>query len=129
MNDLDVALTAARAGADVIREHFGTDVATEWKGEVDPVTEVDRAAEAAILTVIRTHRPDDRILAEESGGHDWDEGRVWIVDPVDGTVNFVHALPQVATSVGLRRDGRGLAGVVESAISGEVFAAQAGEGV
>ena len=128
MNDLDVALAAARAGGDVIRQHFGTNVEPEWKGEVDPVTEVDRAAEEAILDVIRTHRPDDRILAEESGGHDWNQGRVWIVDPVDGTVNFVHAFPQVATSVGLRHDGRGVAGVVESAVNREVFAAEKGAG-
>ena len=128
MNDLEVALAAARVGGDVIRRHFGTDIEPEWKGEVDPVTEVDRAAEQAILSVIRTHRPNDRILAEESGGHDWNEGRVWIVDPVDGTVNFVHAFPQVATSVGLRQDGDGVVGVVESAINREVFAAERGSG-
>jgi myo-inositol-1(or 4)-monophosphatase len=128
MDDLDVALSAAQAGSEVIRQHFGAPVETEWKGEVDPVTEVDRAAEAAILSVIRTHRPDDRILAEESGGHDWNKGRVWIVDPVDGTVNFVHAFPQVATSVGLRRNGDGVVGVVESAINREVFAAEMGSG-
>ncbi len=128
MDDLDVALAAARAGGDVIRQHFGTNVETEWKGEVDPVTAVDRAAEEAILAVIRSHRPDDRILAEESGGHDWNEGRVWIVDPVDGTVNFVHAFPQVATSIGLRQDGQGIVGVVESAVNREVFAAEAGSG-
>lgn len=128
MNDLEVAFAASRAGTDVIRHHFGTAVHTEWKGDVDPVTEADRAAEEAILEVIRSHRPDDRILAEESGGHDWNEGRVWIVDPIDGTVNFVHGFPQVATSVGLRSDGEGVVGVVESAVNQETFAAQVGAG-
>ncbi len=128
MDDLEVALAAARAGGDVIRQHFGTSVQTDWKGEVNPVTEVDRRAEEAILSVLHEHRPQDRILAEESGGHDWDRGRVWIVDPLDGTVNFVHAFPQVASSVGLRRDGRGVVGVVESAVNQEVFAAEAGAG-
>ncbi|MDH3247418.1 MAG: inositol monophosphatase [Acidimicrobiia bacterium] len=128
MNDLEVALAATRAGTDVIRRHFGASVRTEWKGAVDPVTEVDRLAEEAILSVIRTYRPDDRILAEESGGHDWDRGRVWIVDPIDGTVNFVHGFPQVATSVGLRRDGAGVVGVVESAVDQETFAAESGAG-
>jgi myo-inositol-1(or 4)-monophosphatase len=128
MNDLDVALEATRAGTDVIRRHFGTEVRTEWKGEVDPVTEVDRLAEEAVLAVIREHRPDDRILAEESGGHDWNEGRVWIVDPIDGTVNFVHGFPQVATSVGLRQEGAPVVGVVESAMNQETFAAEAGSG-
>jgi myo-inositol-1(or 4)-monophosphatase len=128
MNDLDVALAASRAGTAVIRERFGTAFRTEWKGEVDPVTEVDKLAEEAILAVIREHRPDDRILAEESGGHDWDRGRVWIVDPLDGTVNFVHGFPQVATSVGLRHDGAGVVAVVESVVNQEVFAAEAGAG-
>ncbi len=128
MNDLDVALAATSAGTAVIRERFGTAFRTEWKGEVDPVTEIDKLAEEAILAVIREHRPDDRILAEESGGHDWDRGRVWIVDPLDGTVNFVHGFPQVATSVGLRHDGVGVVGVVGSVVNREVFAAEAGAG-
>lgn len=128
MEDIDVALIAAEAGAAVIREYFGTEVVPEWKGAVDPVTAVDRAAEGAILDVIRTHRPQDRILAEESGGSEWDQGRVWIVDPLDGTVNFVHGFPQVASSVGLRDDGGGVVGVVCSAINRETFSAVRGLG-
>ena len=128
MEDIDVALIAAEAGAEVIRAHFGSGVVPEWKGAVDPVTAVDREAEDAILDVIRTHRPNDRILAEESGGSEWDQGRVWIVDPLDGTVNFVHGFPQVATSVGLRDNGSGLVGVVSSAINGETFSAMRGHG-
>jgi myo-inositol-1(or 4)-monophosphatase len=128
MDDLQVAHEAAEAGADVIRRHFGRSVEAEWKGEVNPVTEVDREAEAAVLAVIRRRRPSDRVLAEESGGDDWDDGRVWIVDPLDGTVNFVHGLPQVATSVGLRSDGSGVVGVVASVVNRETFAAEAGCG-
>jgi myo-inositol-1(or 4)-monophosphatase len=128
MDDLQVAHEAAEAGAEVIRRHFGRGIEAEWKGQVDPVTAVDREAEEAVLAVIRRRRPLDRILAEESGGDDWNEGRVWIVDPLDGTVNFVHGLPQVATSVGLRTDGRGLVGVVASVVNHEIFAAEAGNG-
>lgn len=128
MDDLDVALLAAAAGAQVIRGHFGTGVAAEWKGDVDPVTAVDRESEAAVIEVIRRHRPDDSILAEESGGGDWDRGRVWIVDPLDGTVNFVHAFPQVATSVGMRHDGEGVVGVVSDVVREEVFSASSGNG-
>ncbi|NIP78658.1 MAG: inositol monophosphatase, partial [Gemmatimonadetes bacterium] len=96
MRDLDVALEAARAGAAVIRSSRGAREA-EFKGTVNPVTAIDRAAEEAILSVIRTHRAGDGILAEEGGGASgWDRGRVWIVDPLDGTVNFVHGIPQVA---------------------------------
>ena len=128
MDDLRVALKAAAAGAAVIAEHFGTGVAPEWKGEVDPVTAVDREAESAVLAVIREHRPEDAILAEESGGENWNRGRVWIVDPLDGTVNFVHAFPQVATSVGLRENGAGVVGVVSDVIHEEVFSARRGGG-
>jgi myo-inositol-1(or 4)-monophosphatase len=128
MDDLQVAHEAAEAGAEVIRRHFGRGIEAEWKGDVDPVTAVDREAEEAVLAVIRRRRPSDRILAEESGGADWREGRVWIVDPLDGTVNFVHNLPQFATSVGLRSDGQGLVGVVASVVNREVFAAEAGNG-
>lgn len=128
MDDIDVARLAAEAGAEIIRSHFGGPIEPEWKGAVDPVTAVDRAAEDAVLEVIRSHRPGDRILAEESGGDDWDDGRVWIVDPLDGTVNFVHGLPQVATSVGLRADGEGVVGVVADVVRGEVFAAERNAG-
>lgn len=128
MEDIEVATLAAHAGAAVVRSHFGGAVEPEWKGVVDPVTAVDRAAEDAVLDVIRTHRPRDRILAEESGGDDWDNGRVWIVDPLDGTVNFVHGLPQVATSVGLRNDGAALVGVVADVVHEETFAAECGAG-
>lgn len=128
MDDLQVGLLAAKAGAAVVRERFGQGVTAEWKGDVDPVTAVDRAAEDAVLAVIRRHRPDDRILAEESGGDDWDDGRVWIVDPLDGTVNFVHGLPQVSTSVGLRDNGSGIVGVVAGAVNGETFSAKTGAG-
>ena len=128
MDDIDIARLAAEAGAAVIRDHFDAPIEAEWKGAVDPVTAVDRAAEEVILDIIRTHRPDDRILAEESGGDAWDQGRVWIVDPLDGTVNFVHGLPQVATSVGLREDGDGVVGVVVSAVNGETFSAVRGRG-
>jgi myo-inositol-1(or 4)-monophosphatase len=108
MDDLQVAHEAAEAGAEVIRRHFGRGIEAEWKGDVDPVTAVDREAEEAVLAVIRRRRPSDRILAEESGGADWREGRVWIVDPLDGTVNFVPEVRDLGRSPIRRpRSGRG----------------------
>lgn len=126
--DLTVAREAAAAAASVIRPAFGGPVSARLKGVVNPVTEVDVAAEEAILSVLRSGRPADRVLAEESGGADWDRGRVWIVDPLDGTVNFLHGIPQVAVSVALWEDGHPRVGVVADVCRGTVFAAAAGSG-
>lgn len=128
-SDLDVAREAAAAGADRVRAAFGAAGEPSFKtSSVDPVTETDRAAEAAVLDVIRRHRPDDATLGEESGGAGWDRGRVWITDPLDGTVNFIHGIPHVAVSVAVWEDGVPLAGVVADAIHPETFAAARGQG-
>ena len=126
--DVWVAVRAARAGADVVRWGFEEELATEMKGVVDPVTQVDTEAEAAITSVIRSHFPDDAILAEEGGGADWRGRRVWIIDPLDGTVNFVNRIPQVAVSVALWDEGRPLVGVVIDVARQEEFVAARGEG-
>lgn len=127
MHDLAVALKAAHAGAAVVREHFGTALDADYKRKFDPVTAVDRAAEAAIIHVISTEKPDDGILAEEGGGAARD-GRYWIIDPLDGTVNFVHSIPQVAVSVALWDGSQALVGVVIDVLRNEVFVAQSGLG-
>lgn len=127
VDDIVLALTAARAGGAIVREAFGRAVDVERKGRFDPVTEVDRRSEAAIVARIRDHRPDDAIVAEEGGG-DSTSGRRWIVDPLDGTVNFVHGIPQVAVSVGLYDGDEPLAGVVYDPLREEIFSAAAGDG-
>lgn len=126
--DVWVAVRAARAGADIVQTGFFQPFDTEMKGDVDPVTQVDRDAETAIRSVIGSHFPDDHVLGEEGGGDDWRHGRVWIVDPLDGTVNFVHRLPQVAVSVALWSDGRPLVGVIVDVARNDEFVAVAGEG-
>ena len=126
--DREVAIAAARVGADVIRRTFGRTVIPEMKGSVNPVTEIDRAAERAVLSVIESVRPDDAILSEEQGGRTEPHGRRWIVDPLDGTVNFVHGIPQVSVSVGLWDGAVPLAGAVIDVTRGEVFSAARGEG-
>lgn len=120
-------MEAARAGGDVIRRFFGTPPDPDYKGKFDPVTAVDRASEEAILDHIRLHRPDDAIMAEESGGTPSD-GRQWIVDPLDGTVNFVHSIPQVSVSIALYDGERGLVGVVYDPLRDEMFTASEGLG-
>ncbi|MEX1125882.1 MAG: inositol monophosphatase family protein [Acidimicrobiia bacterium] len=127
--DLWVAVRAARAGAEVVRRGFEEPFDTEMKGAVDPVTDIDREAEIAVTDVIAAHFPDDSILAEEGGGYaDWRGPRVWIIDPLDGTVNFVNRIPHVAVSVALWDNGEPLVGVVIDVSRQEEFVAAVGEG-
>jgi len=123
-----VALKAARAGAGVVREAFGSNHETQFKGDANPVTDVDRASEEHVLNVIHHHFPNDSVLAEEGGGAGWDRGRVWLVDPLDGTVNFIHAVPHVSVSVALWSDGSPVAAVVIDVMRGEELTASEGGG-
>lgn len=128
VDDLTLAVEAARAGAAVVRAGFGRPLASTLKGEVDPVTEIDRAAEEAILGTILRQRPDDGTLAEESGGEGWREGRRWVVDPLDGTINYLHGIPHIAVSVALYQEGVGQVGVVVDVMRGDVYSAALGRG-
>lgn len=127
--DVWVAARAARAGADIVQTGFFEAFDTELKGVVDPVTQVDRDAEVAIRSLIATHFPDDQVLGEEEGGGaDWRRGRVWIVDPLDGTVNFVRRVPQVAVSVALWQGGQPLVGVIIDVARNDEYVAVVGQG-
>ncbi len=123
MNDLELATTAARAGAEVLLHWFRRIGAPEFKGAVDPVTEADRESEAVIVNLIRTHRPDDGLIAEEGSAADAISGRRWVIDPLDGTVNFVHGIPHSAVSIALEDDDGGLVGVVIDPFRSEEFIA------
>ena len=127
-SDLEVATVAATRAADIVRSGFRSGVRAEWKGSVNPVTEVDRRAEDACLAVISEHRPNDAILAEEAGGSLALTARTWLVDPLDGTVNFVHGLHSVAVSVALWEDGQPLVGVVIDTLRDERYVATRGGG-
>jgi myo-inositol-1(or 4)-monophosphatase len=127
MDDLHLAIEAAKAGGDIIRRFFGARQDPTYKGKFDPVTAVDRASEEAIVELLRLNRPDDGTLAEEAGGAAA-EGRYWIIDPLDGTVNFVHSIPQVSVSVALYDGEQALVGVVYDPLRDEMFTAVAGEG-
>ncbi|MDT4941043.1 MAG: monophosphatase [Pseudonocardiales bacterium] len=94
----------------------------------DLVTEVDRAVERWLVERIRALRPDDGILGEEGGGRPGTSGVRWVVDPIDGTVNFVLGLPQFAVSVAAEVEGRSVAGAVANPLTGETFRARIGGG-
>ena len=128
MNDLEVALDAAHTGSDILRNWFRRIEAAEWKGDVDPVTRADKESEAAIIELLTSHFPDDGILGEEGGGHEGTSGRRWVIDPLDGTVNFLHGIPQCAVSIALEDADGTVVGVVADPFRHEVFAATRGEG-
>jgi myo-inositol-1(or 4)-monophosphatase len=98
------------------------------KGRNDYVTDVDRASERAIIEIIRKRHPDHVVLAEESGGHEAAGTVRWIIDPLDGTTNYIHRFPVFAVSIAAEEGGRLLAGVVLDPTRNELFAAAAGVG-
>jgi len=121
---LEVAHRAARAAANELLPRFGhhQQGIRAKSGPTDLVSEADLAAEAAIRAVLAAERPDDAILGEEGGatGH----GRLrWVIDPLDGTINFLFGVPQFAVSVACEDGDGALVGVVLDPVREEVFAA------
>lgn len=126
---LNIAVKAARRAASVInRASAQLDlIAVQTKGPNDFVTEVDRAAEAAIIEVLHETYPGHAILAEESGLSG--EGEYcWIIDPLDGTTNFIHGFPQYAISIALTRNQVIEQAVVYDPVRNELFTATKGGG-
>lgn len=125
---LDFAITLARLTGDYIRSQSDSSFTVEHKGRIDLVTEVDKEAQERIVTAIEKHFPGHGILAEEGYRKDSTEGYTWIIDPLDGTTNFVHRLPVYAVSLALYREGKPLLGVCYNPAAGDMFAAEAGKG-
>jgi myo-inositol-1(or 4)-monophosphatase len=129
-SDLELAERAARAAGEVLMAYYGR--APEGLGSktsvTDPVSDADREAERVIRELLSSERPDDGLVGEEGSRIEGEHGRRWIVDPLDGTVNFLYGLRAWGVSVALE-DEDGLAvGVVFNPVSGECFAAERGEG-
>jgi myo-inositol-1(or 4)-monophosphatase len=131
----DVALAAAHDAVSVHRAYLGKVPREQWASKgtaADFVTHVDRDAEARVIERVRAAFPSHRILAEESGGAELDLAAdglpQWIVDPLDGTVNFLHAYPMYAVSIAVVVDGAPGVGVVIDGASGRVWSAVRGEG-
>jgi myo-inositol-1(or 4)-monophosphatase len=121
--------TAAAAGA-VLMDRYERLEKIDHKSARDVVTEADHLSEELVIAAIRARYPGDAILAEESGSHAAGEarpvnGRVWVIDPLDGTVNYANGLPVFCVSIALVVDGRPAAGAVLDPTRGETFAATA----
>jgi myo-inositol-1(or 4)-monophosphatase len=125
---MQVALRAAYRGAEVLRSAMGGGIQIQKKGLRDLVTDADLAAEREIVQTIRAAYPEHAVIAEESGASEGISDYRWVVDPLDGTVNFAHRLPFFAVSIALEREHNPLAAVVLNPVSGELFSAMLGNG-
>ncbi|MFW2404731.1 MAG: inositol monophosphatase family protein [Gammaproteobacteria bacterium] len=126
---LNTAIKAARRGGDLAVRQLNRvhELKVESKGVNDFVTRVDRAAEEKIIETIRDYYPDHAFLAEESGVSG-DSDHVWIIDPLDGTTNFIHGVPVFGVSIALRIKGRMEISVVYDPNRQEMFTAIRGRG-
>ncbi len=127
---VNIAVRAARSAGNVITRHLDRldTLNIETKGRNDFVSEVDRMAEQEIIAVLQKAYPDHGIVGEETGRSQSERDYQWIIDPLDGTTNFLHGVPHFAVSIGLKHKGRLEAGVIYDPIRQELFTAHRGGG-
>jgi histidinol-phosphatase len=128
-DDLALALQLADHADALTLDRFGAlDLRIETKPDLTPVTDADQSAEELLRGLLTEHRPDDALLGEEYGGTAAFEGRQWVLDPIDGTKNFVRGVPVWATLIALLHDGVPVVGVVSAPAMGRRWWAGTGEG-
>jgi histidinol-phosphatase len=114
-DDVALALQLAERADALTMERFGAlDLHVATKPDLTPVTDADRSVESALRDTLSQQRPDDPVLGEEFGGTTAFAGRQWVIDPIDGTKNFVRGVPVWATLIGVLQDGIPVAGVVSA---------------
>jgi myo-inositol-1(or 4)-monophosphatase len=127
-SELEAAVTAARAAGQLLLERLGTTYQVSHKGPADLVTEIDHQAQDLIANTLREAFPGYGLVGEEGNEPGHSDGPCWIVDPLDGTVNYIHGYPFFAVSIALERDGELAVGVVFNPILDELFSAERGAG-
>ncbi len=125
---LDCATDVALAAGRVLLDWFGRLDGYDKKGDVDLVSAADRASEALIVERLTYAFPNDTVVAEEGSASAGQSGWAWVVDPLDGTTNFVHGFPIFMVAIGLTHDGQRVAGVCHAPMSAETFVAARGRG-
>lgn len=126
---LDFAQKIARgAGRIIVRDFGGKRLKVHNKSTFEPVSKTDEAVEAHLFHSIQRKFPNHNILSEEFGFLNQDSEYTWVLDPLDGTVNFIHAYPYVCISIGLLKKDKPFLGVVFNPLNGELFFAQRDEG-
>ena len=121
MSTLDFMERVCRSAGEILRERFGQAIDHSDKGQGELVSQADLEVEGFILSEIQRAFPEDRIFSEESGASGSAGSRLWIVDPLDGTANFLFGVPHFAVSVACEEDGRLVSSVVFNPVSGDLF--------
>lgn len=124
----NTALAAAESGAEILVKYYQKALNIEYKSAIDPVTQADRNSQKAIIKTIKSIFPEHGILAEEDGINEIEKEYCWIIDPLDGTVNFVHGMPMFCVSIALKYKNNMISGVIHSPITKEVFIAEKNKG-
>lgn len=125
---VQLAIDAAREAGRIQKLHLGRLTKVEYKGEINPVTEVDRLCDGTIMEMIHGAFPEHDILSEESPFRGRGSRWKWIIDPLDGTTNYFHGLQCFCVSIALEVDGKVHVGVVYDPILDELFHAESGKG-
>jgi myo-inositol-1(or 4)-monophosphatase len=129
-NMIDVAVNAARVAGRYLVESLGNvrQVQVKKGEERNLVSEIDQTAERTIIRMVHERYPDHAILAEESGGQETGADTTWVIDPLDGTTNFLHGVPIFSVSIGVEHRGELVLGVVYDPNRDELFTAERGKG-
>lgn len=125
---LKVAVEAACAAGRIQKERAGRIGEIRYKGEINPVTEVDLLCEKEIIDRIHQRFPDHAVLAEESGETAGHADHLWVIDPLDGTMNYAHGFPSYCVSIAYRHANETVVGVVYNPCLDELFVAEQGKG-
>ncbi|MCK9525588.1 MAG: inositol monophosphatase [Limnochordia bacterium] len=126
---VDIMATIAKQAGNLLLEMRKRGFRVAEKSGLDLVTDADKASEELIIRALQQHYPDYNIMAEEQGWFKKVESEfTWVIDPLDGTANYVHGFPHYSVSIGLLRDDKPLAGVVYNPVLQELFSAEQGQG-
>lgn len=126
---IETAIEAAQKGGEVLLKHFETELEHEIKDDKSFVTKADRESETAILEVLKSKFPEHAFLAEETGESGEKSEYMWVIDPLDGTANFVNGLPLWAVSIGLIKNGEAICGVIYNPLINLLVHAEKGKGL
>ncbi len=126
---LERIIEISKEAGEIIREGFGQKLTFEYKStDSDFVTNIDKAAEQKIIEFISKEYPKHNILAEESGKKDGSSEYTWVVDPLDGTMNFAHGLPIVSVSIGVMKGKEIVAGAIYDVMNNMMYSSEKGSG-
>lgn len=122
-------INISKEAGEIIREGFGKKLEYEFKtNNSDFVTNIDKAAENKIIKFIKKEYPTHNIIAEESGTDNKNSDYTWVIDPLDGTMNFAHGLPIFSVSIGVMKNNEIIAGVIYDVMSDTIYSAEKGSG-